>query len=83
MFRSELNELAYSLILGSFGRLVDGVLVATGCSHPCIFTCGGIAIDLATGQPYALIYDSEANIKTYTAQRLKVCSNPCGSTRNH
>ncbi|MDE0035064.1 MAG: hypothetical protein OXU75_18315 [Deltaproteobacteria bacterium] len=52
-------------------RLANGFLVARGCSHPsCQDMYGAIAIELATGRPYALIYNRETGLKVYGSSTL-------------
>ena len=49
-------------------RLVDGILVAQGCRpHICPDMTGAIAIELATGRAYALIYNREKGLEVYGA----------------
>lgn len=47
-------------------RLANGTLVAWGCSRAaCHDMSGAIAIELATGRPYALIYNRDTGLKAY------------------
>ena len=65
-----LYELVRNTGLGVAGNsgLVDGVLIARGCRpHICPDFVGAIAIELATGRPYALIYNREKGLKVYGA----------------
>ena len=50
--------------------LVEGVLVAWGCRpHECGDTKGGIAIDVATGRPYAAICAPEYGLRVFGGTR--------------
>ncbi len=58
-------------------RLANGVLVARGCSHSsCQDMYGAIAIELATGRPYALIYNGETGLKVYGSSTLAEAPEP-------
>lgn len=65
---AELYDLVRNTYVGSSAesRLVNGKLVAWGCrSVACHDKAGAIAVEIATGRPYALIYDRDTGLKVY------------------
>jgi len=68
MANAELYELVRNTMAAYPGesRLADGVLVAWGCRHAnCQDMSGAVAIEIATGRPYALIYNREIGLEVY------------------
>ena len=67
MRREDLYELVRNTYVSSFHTvLVDDVLVAWGCRpHQCPCEQGGIAIEVATGRPYAATCSRENGVRVF------------------
>ena len=67
MRRNDLYELVRNTYLSLFHTvLVDDVLIAWGCRpHQCGDVQGGIAIEVATGRPYAVTCSREHGVKVF------------------